>query len=211
MPPQNIEILAVTAESIEIAWEEVPCSGQNGPIKGYIVHFGAILPFSNERTVIVNDSNITIIVLNDLVPYTKYSISITPYNEHGRGNGSGQLMQRTEEAGMAWYYTTNNTKLELVLNAEPDKVTNINSVRNATSVIITWSEPSINRGIITEYDIRYRWHNISDEYIYVSSVYDTKYKITGLRKSTVYIIEIRANTIKGPGEWNEIKVVLLQG
>ncbi len=75
-------------------------------------------------------------------------------------------------------------------------------------MILSWDEPSIKRGIITKYDIRYGESNSTE---YVFGVNEQYYAINGLQLETKYSIAVRAHTVVGPGEWSEITVILLPG
>ena len=37
--PENITFLSVEARSLIVSWDDVPCSGQNGPITGYLLYY----------------------------------------------------------------------------------------------------------------------------------------------------------------------------
>ena len=93
---QRFVVTAVTSSSIELSWEDVPCSGQNGPIIGYTIEYSTQLSTIQRVDLERNNS----IKLNNLIPYTNYSITVTPYNEAGRGNTSIHLFQETHEAGI---------------------------------------------------------------------------------------------------------------
>ncbi len=96
MPPENLQVLSVTAYSIEVIWDDVLCSGQNGPITGYAVVYN-ISDSSRFSELIVEFNTST--TLENLLPYTTYLITITPINAVGEGNSSALLIQQTEESG----------------------------------------------------------------------------------------------------------------
>ncbi len=93
-----MSIVTATSQSIEIVWEKVPCSGQNGPITGYDVSYRIAVVLSNTKKTSFTVMNMSAI-LSDLLPYTVYFITVTPINEAGSGINSSTLMGHTEESG----------------------------------------------------------------------------------------------------------------
>ena len=87
----------------------------------------------------------------------------------------------------------------------------VSSIHSATSVIVSWNEPIVQRGIITKYDIRYSNITESNSVENEFEVYERHYRITGLQPDMKYVIGVRAYTAIGPGEWNEITIILLPG
>ena len=89
-------ILSDEARSITVSWDEVPCSGQNGPITGYLLYYSSTM-FSNTINITGRDNrqyNLT-----TLTPYTNYTMTVTPYNDGGTGPASSKVIQQTKEAG----------------------------------------------------------------------------------------------------------------
>ncbi len=80
---------------------------------------------------------------------------------------------------------------------------------STNSIIITWNEPLTVTGVITMYDIRYKQFNVTSDYEYFNGITRTIYEINLLSHYTTYTVGVRAYTSVGPGEWNEIQVVLL--
>ena len=79
-----------------ISWDEVPCSGQNGPITGYLLYY-TNSTFRHTLNIIGGDNrhyNLT-----TLTPYTSYTVTVTAYNNAGTGPVSSDLIQQTKEAG----------------------------------------------------------------------------------------------------------------
>ena len=79
-----------------VSWDEVPCSGQNGPITGYLLYYTS--------TTFADTINITgrenrLYTLTELIPYTNYTVQVSAYNDVGTGLTSDSRTQRTEQAG----------------------------------------------------------------------------------------------------------------
>ena len=79
-----------------VSWDEVPCSGQNGPIIGYLLYYTNIT-FSN--TVNITGGDNRQYNLTTLTPYTNYTVTVTAYNDGGIGPTSSEVIQQTGEAG----------------------------------------------------------------------------------------------------------------
>ena len=79
-----------------VLWDEVPCSGQNGHITGYLL-FYTNATFSD--TVNITGGNNRQYNLTMLTPYTNYTVIVTAYNDGGTGPVSSEVIQQTKEAG----------------------------------------------------------------------------------------------------------------
>ena len=79
-----------------VSWDEVPCSGQNGPITGYLLYY-TNTTFSD--TVNITGGENSQYNLTTLTPYTNYTVTVTAYNDGGTGPISNEVSQKTEEAG----------------------------------------------------------------------------------------------------------------
>ena len=78
-----------------ISWDEVPCSGQNGLITGYLLYY-TNTTFSD--TVNITGGDNRQYKLTTLTPYTNYTVTIIAYNDVGTGPASGEIIQQTGEA-----------------------------------------------------------------------------------------------------------------
>ena len=79
-----------------VLWDEVPCSGQNGPITGYLLYY-TNATFNDTVNIIGGDNrqyNLT-----TLMPYTNYTMTIKAYNDGGIGPASSEIIQQTGEEG----------------------------------------------------------------------------------------------------------------
>ena len=79
-----------------VLWDEVPCSGQNGPITGYLLYYSNAT-FSD--TVIITGGNNRQYNLMTLKPYTNYTVTVIAYNDGGTGLASSEVIRQTGEAG----------------------------------------------------------------------------------------------------------------
>ena len=84
--PASVTAGTVTANSITVQWEEVPCLHRNGEITGYTVV--ARTSGEDERVVDVDDGNARSATLSGLTPNTRYTVSVAAVNNAGTGPAS---------------------------------------------------------------------------------------------------------------------------
>ena len=95
-PVSSITISSVNARSMTVSWDGVPCSGQNGPITGYMLYY-TNTTFSD--TVNITGGNSRRYNLTMLTPYTNYTVTVTAYNDGGTGPVSSEVIQQMKQAG----------------------------------------------------------------------------------------------------------------
>ena len=100
--PKNIVFSSVEAKSIIVSWDEVSCSGQNGPITGYLLYY--------TNTTFYDTINITggenrSYTLTELRLYTDYTVTVSAYNDVGTGPTSDNRTQQTKQAGQLLVYS----------------------------------------------------------------------------------------------------------
>ena len=79
-----------------VSWSEVPHSGQNGPITGYLLYY-TNTTFSD--TINITGGENRAYTLTQLRPYTNYTVIVSAYNDGGTGQTSDNRIQQTEQAG----------------------------------------------------------------------------------------------------------------
>ena len=99
-PPENIIFSTVEARSLTVSWDEVPPSGQNGPITGYLLYY-TNTTFSDNITITGRENRAY--TLTELRPYTNYTVTVSAYNDGGTGPPSDDRIQQTEQAGQLVY------------------------------------------------------------------------------------------------------------
>ena len=82
---------------MRVSWHDILCSGQNGPIIGYLLQYNNST-FS--ETVNITGEENREYMLTQLTPYTNYTITITAYNDGGTGPTSHEVIQQTLESGI---------------------------------------------------------------------------------------------------------------
>ena len=92
----NITISLVEARSMTVSWDEVPCSGQNGPITGYLLYYTNTTFNDTVNITGVDNRQYNLITLT---PYTNYTVTVIAYNDDGTGPPISEVIQQTGEAG----------------------------------------------------------------------------------------------------------------
>nr|XP_056702969.1 phosphatidylinositol phosphatase PTPRQ [Euleptes europaea] len=176
-PPQNVEILDVTATEISLRWS--PPEKPNGIITHYEVMY------DNSTTLIIKNTTGTSLSLNGLTPYTLYSISVRASTHLGHGNqSSAPLFIRTAET---------------VPEFPPQNITYKNI--SSTEIELSFLPPSVPNGIIRSYTIYLRESDGTEEKII--NITHLSLIITGLKIYTNYTVEVSASTSKGEGVHSE--------
>ena len=96
----DIIFSSVEARSIIVSWDKVPCSGQNGPITGYVFYYTNTTTFSD--TINITGEENRSYTLTELRPHTNYTVTVS-YNDAGTGASSDNRTQQTEQAGQLVY------------------------------------------------------------------------------------------------------------
>lgn len=91
-PVGSITFTSVTPVSMNVSWDPVPCNRRNGPIAGYYLTYTG-------STFNITDSDTRYIILEGLMPYTNYTVSVTPYNVNGEEGPLLDGVQLTGESG----------------------------------------------------------------------------------------------------------------
>ena len=128
-----------------VSWDEVPCSGQNGPITGYLLSYTSTA-FSDTVNITGGDNRQYNFV--KLIPYTYYIVTVTAYNVRGTGPTSSEVIQQTKEAGKSiiifvsylTHYNHLSTCLSLLILVVEDFIV---TPLNTTAVWLMWQTPQI--------------------------------------------------------------------
>lgn len=111
MAPQNIRAEAKSKTEVLIMWEPPLSEACNGILIGYHVGYlplddiqspaTSIAPHTRYtmKTVNINSQYGEDIVINDLKPYTTYSIVVQAFNSRGPGPFSKPITVQTDEGG----------------------------------------------------------------------------------------------------------------
>ncbi|XP_060599175.1 tyrosine-protein phosphatase 10D-like [Ruditapes philippinarum] len=176
--------------SLKLSWEHLnEYEEGNGPITSYTIYTN----YTNRQctddvgtpTEQKNISLTNYIVIDNLQPYTEYSIQISALTEAGEGPLSDLSTYMTNES-----IPGSITKSAIIV--EPGK-------REAH---FNWSAPCLQNGIITMYDVHV--NNIKDNHLISNTSTSPAAVIKPLKPYSNYTVKVRAYTSIGPGNFSEV-------
>ncbi|XP_057669048.1 neogenin isoform X2 [Diorhabda carinulata] len=185
--PLAFNAYATSPRNIYISWQ--PPETPNGRILKYTIYYMETSS-SIEHNVDVSDSlNYD---LNDLNPYTEYSIWVVAQNENGGGAATEEKTVRTYSA------------------APTEPPTNITAEPSSMSITVRWEPPppEAQNGIILGYKIKWRRSGKGKAQTYTTQPSERHYVINDLEKGAIYQIKLWAMNGNGTGpgsEWLEVK------
>ncbi|KAK2515189.1 Ptprq [Columba guinea] len=204
-PPQNVELINVTATEINLRW--LPPEQPNGLITHYEVLF------SDSNDLFIKNASSTSISLGEMKPYTLYNISVRAFTRLGHGNQSSfPLLVRTSETDLKKYteYTVevsaSTTIGEGLLSAPlhiltdedaPSSPPESLSVKQLSGVTVklSWKPPLEPNGIILYYTV-YVWNKMSKR---SANVTETSLEFRDLENNSEYSAYLTASTRFGDG------------
>ena len=98
--PQNLTVVNITANTVEIQWEEIAFLNQNGPFFLYNVSISQGSTIVNSLT-----TSSTSALFTNLMPFTNYSIQVSGVNIAGIGPPSNTLNVITAQSSEYHMYT----------------------------------------------------------------------------------------------------------
>ncbi|EDV27756.1 uncharacterized protein TRIADDRAFT_53774 [Trichoplax adhaerens] len=192
-PPQNINIVALqVSNTLRISWQPPPVDQQYGTIAGYNIAYKPSGVQSIDFEMINIGGSTTTADLNNLSPYTTYSIKIRANNSIGFGPYSQIYEKRTREIDP---------------QASPQQIRG-NSVTSSV-ITLTWQppDPFQTYGSIIRYQIRAQLTSNTNIVRYFDQASDSASIIqrgnaTNLNKFTTYTMTVRAYNSAGPSPWS---------
>ncbi|XP_015282694.1 PREDICTED: protein sidekick-1 [Gekko japonicus] len=182
MPPQNIQMNALSASQLEVTWEPPPLDSQNGNIQGYKVYYLEADSQNETEKVKVLFLPETSIRLKNLTSYTRYLVRISAFNAAGDGPKSSPSQGRTHQAAPS----------------APSFLTF--SEITCSTLNVSWGEPAAANGILQGYRVIYEPLSPVQGVSKVVTV-DIKgnwqhwLKIRDLTKGITYLFRVQARTI----------------
>ncbi|KAJ8257142.1 hypothetical protein COCON_G00192940 [Conger conger] len=192
-PPQEVQLEAISSQSIKVTWKAPKKHLQNGMIRGYQVGYreystGGSYQFNIISMDTTGDSEM--ITLDDLHKFTKYGVVVQATNRAGTGPSSQEVIATT---------------LEDVPSRPPENVQA--SATSPETISLSWSSPAKEalNGILQGFRIIY-WANLPDgelgEIKNVTTSQDSL-ELDSLEKYTNYSIQVLAFTRAGDGVRSE--------
>uniref|UniRef100_A0A182ST79 Fibronectin type-III domain-containing protein n=1 Tax=Anopheles maculatus TaxID=74869 RepID=A0A182ST79_9DIPT len=178
--PQNLRGYAITEKDIHLQWD--PPVVTNGLITKYRVYYAE----TDNGAEMYSDTTTTEVIINELRPYTKYTMYVVPFNQAGMGDPSHEIDVKT-------YSST---------PSEPPA--NVTLEQTSSTVAIRWEPPALEdrNGQITGYKIKYR-KNKKPLQVETTPANVRYYILKDLDKMSAYQVKIAAMTVNGTGPFTE--------
>ncbi|XP_058066091.1 neogenin [Anopheles bellator] len=179
--PQNLRGYAITERDIHLQWD--PPAVPNGLIAKYRVYYAE----TDNGAEMYSDTTTTEVIINELRPYTHYTLYVVPFNQAGMGDPSHELDVKT-------YSST---------PSEPPANVTLETT-SSTAITIRWEPPPVEErnGQITGYKIKYR-KNKKALQVETTPANVRYYILKDLEKMSAYQVKIAAMTINGTGPFTE--------
>ncbi|XP_043927506.1 Down syndrome cell adhesion molecule isoform X2 [Protopterus annectens] len=192
-PPQDVQLEAISSQSIKVTWKSPEKHLQNGIIRGYQIGFREYSTGGNYQfTIITIDTtgDSEVYTLDNLKKFTQYGVVVQACNRAGTGPSSQELIATT---------------LEDVPSRPPENVQA--SAKSPETISLSWSTPSKEtlNGILLGFRVIY-WANLPDgelgEIKNVTTM-QPSLELDRLEKYTNYSIQVLAFTRAGDGVRSE--------
>ncbi|KAL4657330.1 hypothetical protein GN956_G4875 [Arapaima gigas] len=188
-PPQDVQLEAVSSQSIRVTWKPPKRHLQNGVIRGYQVGYreysvGGSYQFNVIATETTGDSET--LLLDGLKKFTQYGVVVQAGNSAGTGPSSQEVVATT---------------LEDVPSRSPENVQA--TATSPESISLSWQTPPKDalNGVLQGFRVIY-WANLPDgELGEIRNVttQQPSLELDGLEKYTNYSVQVLAFTRAGDG------------
>uniref|UniRef100_A0A803TTI8 Sidekick cell adhesion molecule 1 n=1 Tax=Anolis carolinensis TaxID=28377 RepID=A0A803TTI8_ANOCA len=182
MPPQNIQINALSASQLEVTWDPPPVDSQNGNIQGYKVYYWEEDSRNETEKVKVLFLPETSVRLKNLTSYSKYLVCISAFNAAGDGPKSSPGQGRTHQAAPG-----------------PPSFLAFSEITCST-LNVSWGEPVAANGILQGYRVIYEplapVQGVSKVVtVDIKGNWQRWLKVRDLTKGMTYLFRVQAKTI----------------
>ncbi|XP_055937511.1 receptor-type tyrosine-protein phosphatase mu-like isoform X2 [Argiope bruennichi] len=198
--PPNVRVISSSNDSLEFAWDPVPCKHANGDIIYYeytIVQnvetpVGGTIRKRKSLENIFDPVPDLQVKISNLKPFTSYGFMVAGVTGVGRGLLSDIVSHKTEEG----------------VPSEP-RLLSTTSVTEK-EMEISWTEPEYPNGIIIQYHVTV-WTEDFSKKVFKTETRAEFADISGLKPATQYIIQVNAETKAGWGSPAELSERTLDG
>lgn len=187
-PPQNVNCLALSSQSIKISWLEPPLQFHGGVIQGYKVLYRPMdLDSDTSNNVEVKRTSNLETHLYALYKASNYSIKVLAYTSSGDGAASPAIYCSTEDD-------------------VPEAPANIKAAAlTGDSILVSWLPPKHKNGVIEHYTVYSREAGRKGQpknnLVRVDENGNpTRYEARGLLENRTYEFWVSASTSVGEGE-----------
>ncbi|GBL94720.1 Down syndrome cell adhesion molecule-like protein Dscam2 [Araneus ventricosus] len=139
VPPQQVDCMALTSQTIKVTWQSPPASAIHGVLKGYKVFYRSVDDWHEieDQEVLVNAPEKETLLKN-LEKYTNYSISVLAFTGRGDGVLSEPIHCRTMED----------------VPSPPADIKALPMLPDA--ILLSWQPPAQPNGILQQYTLYQR-------------------------------------------------------
>ena len=203
--PRNVRVGDVWSKSVSVSWSH-PYNG-NSQVTKYVLSYWRDGRSHHRNQKLHQEElkpSVTSHIVKDLQPGTSYAVTVTAINDVGSGEPSSPSRFKTGEEEPAAPPT------DVVLEA-----------RSSKSIFVSWMPPPRHQwnGNITGHYIHYRPAEVSQPYVKTvpaehnhNSSQKYGFLVTGLTKSTLYLVSVKAYNKAGTGPSSqELSVTTLVG
>nr|XP_023669556.1 Down syndrome cell adhesion molecule homolog [Paramormyrops kingsleyae] len=192
-PPQEVQLEAISSQSIKVTWKAPKKHLQNGMIRGYQVGYREYSTGGSHQFNIISvdtTGDTETITLDNLKKFTQYGVVVQAGNRAGTGPSSQEVIATT---------------LEDVPSRPPESV--LAAATSPETISLSWSTPAKEalNGILQGFRVIY-WANLPDgELGEIRNVTTSQpsLELDGLEKYTNYSIQVLAFTRAGDGVRSE--------
>ncbi|XP_006825525.1 neuronal cell adhesion molecule, partial [Saccoglossus kowalevskii] len=187
--PTNVSVAVKGPTEINVMWNSVPSENLRGNLRGYKVRYSSesltVQRQKREVETIVKVYDQSPAIMDDVTPYSRYTIDVAAFNNAGDGPYSAPVNAETPEG-------------------VPGPVANYVLTPLSAGFYLKWDFPDQPNGIVVGYLIKYQKMSgteVGSEIIVdvPDGLIDRK-KIGGLKEEVKYRVSIAAYTVIGEGE-----------
>ncbi|XP_078326030.1 contactin-5-like isoform X2 [Crassostrea virginica] len=195
--PLSVEATSISSTAVQVTWKQLPDSQHNGPMKSYHITYKSTSPTAEFPLVKSVNYNETSVVIEDLTPWTEYSVTVEAENVAGRGPSSEPVTVRT------FAIAPNNPPTNIKLTAVSSSVINVQFKLPDPS---TWNSDL--SGI--EVEVQKDGEKTSRTVTLPTTPGSLPYNISDLEPWTLYNIRVALYTslvVNGTGPWSDWRLV----
>ncbi|XP_053378401.1 tyrosine-protein phosphatase 99A-like isoform X2 [Mercenaria mercenaria] len=183
--PKNLVATSTESTKITLHWDPMPEEERNGEGGGYEVEYKPV-GSTDMFAYSIEDANKQETLIENLKPFTDYSVSVKFFNDVGQGPPA-TVSIRTREGV-----------------PEKPRITHCSEMKS-TSFVVNWEAPVIENGILKNYQLQWINNNTFKTRIITGHLTQPmSAHITGLEPYTEYQLRVRAETGGGYSDYSDL-------
>ncbi|XP_060555238.1 tyrosine-protein phosphatase 99A-like isoform X5 [Ruditapes philippinarum] len=182
--PKNLVAISPNSTKILLRWTPLPEDARNGEDGGYDVEYKQV-GIEEKLAFVIEDPNRKEVLIENLKPFTNYSVSVNFFNDVGKGPVATTFVKTIEGV------------------PEKPRITHLSEMKS-TSFVVNWEAPVIENGILKNYQLQWIHNNTFKTRIITGHLTQPmSAHITGLRPYTEYQLRVRAETGGGYSDYSD--------